>query len=78
MPMSDYSSTRNDYFSCSSVKACDEMGLGEKIPVFGDFANNTGADQPAHPRSLISTFVIHVLLSIISISLPQAKFHFSS
>ena len=21
--------------------------------------NNTGADQPAHPRSLISTFVIH-------------------
>ena len=22
------------------------------------FANNTGADQPAHPRSLISTFVI--------------------
>ena len=23
------------------------------------FANNTGADQPAHPRSLISTFVIH-------------------
>ena len=23
------------------------------------FANNTGADQPAHPRSLISAFVIH-------------------
>ena len=22
------------------------------------FANNTGADQPAHPRSLISAFVI--------------------
>ena len=22
-------------------------------------ANNTGADQPAHPRSLISAFVIH-------------------
>ena len=29
------------------------------------FANNTGADQPAHPRSLISAFVIHVLESII-------------
>ena len=30
------------------------------------FANNTGADQPAHPRSLISTFVIRLLGSIIS------------
>ena len=25
------------------------------------FANNTGADQPGHPRSLISTFVIRLL-----------------
>ena len=30
------------------------------------FAKNTGADQPAHPRSLISAFVIRVLESIIS------------
>ena len=29
------------------------------------FANNTGADQPAHPRSLISAFVIHFLESTI-------------
>ena len=29
------------------------------------FANNTGADQPAHLRSLISTFVIPFLESII-------------
>ena len=29
------------------------------------FANNTGADQPAHPRSLISTFVIRFLGSDI-------------
>ena len=28
--------------------------------------NNTGAEQPAHPRSLISTFVIHLLESTIS------------
>ena len=27
--------------------------------------NNTGADQPAHPRSLVSTFVIRFLKSII-------------
>ena len=30
------------------------------------FTNNTGADQPAHPRSLISAFVICVLESTIS------------
>ena len=29
--------------------------------------NNTGSDQPAHPGSLISTFVIRLLESIISI-----------
>ena len=29
------------------------------------FANNTGADQPGHPRSLISSFVIRFLESII-------------
>ena len=31
-----------------------------------EFANNTGAHQPAHPRSLISAFVISVLESTIS------------
>ena len=30
------------------------------------FANNKGADQPAHPRCLISSFDVHVLESIIS------------
>ena len=30
-------------------------------------ANNKGADQPAHPRSLISTFVVRYLDSIIPI-----------
>ena len=29
------------------------------------FANNTGADQPAHPRSLISAFVIRFLKNTI-------------
>ena len=29
------------------------------------FANNTGADQPAHPRSLISAFVIRFLESTV-------------
>ena len=30
------------------------------------FANNTGADQPAHPRRLIRAFLICFLESIIS------------
>ena len=34
---------------------------------FMPYVNNKGADQPAHPRSLISTFVIRCLDSIISL-----------
>ena len=30
-----------------------------------EFANNTGADQPAHPCSLISAFIIRLLESTI-------------
>ena len=30
------------------------------------FANNKGADQPAHPRSLISAFVFRLFESTIS------------
>ena len=29
------------------------------------YANNKGADQPAHPLSLISAFVVHCLSSVI-------------
>ena len=31
------------------------------------YASNKGKDQPVHPRSLISTFVVHCLDSIISL-----------
>ena len=31
------------------------------------YANNKSADQPAHPRSLIGTFVVRCLYSIISL-----------
>ena len=41
------------------------MGLNARKPVFG-VANNKGADQPAHPGSLISALVIRLLESIIS------------
>ena len=35
------------------------------------FATNTGADQPTHPRSLISAFVIRLLETIISKLAPR-------
>ena len=41
------------------------IGPRRKKTCLRGFANNTGADQPAHPRSLISAFVIRVLESII-------------
>ena len=31
------------------------------------YANNKGADQPAHPRSLISAFVVRDLDSVMSL-----------
>ena len=31
------------------------------------YANSKGADQPVHPRSLISAFVVRCLDSIISL-----------
>ena len=42
-----------------------EPGL-EKMCLMS-YANNKGADQPAHPRRLISTFIVRCLDSIISL-----------
>ena len=42
------------------------MGLNAKKSCLLGFANSKGADQPVHQRSLISTFVICLLKSIIS------------
>ena len=44
------------------LSACLDAGKA----VFGGFMEFKGADQLAHPRSLISTFVIRLLESIIS------------
>ena len=52
-------------------------GPRREKPCLRGFANNTGADQPAHPRSLISAFVILVLESTIS-KLATSEISFSS
>ena len=51
-----------------SAKLCVHvhMSLDARKPVFGGVANNKDTDQPAHPRRLISAFVICLLESIIS------------
>ena len=39
----------------------------EKKNLFMPYANNKDADQPAHPRSLISAFAVRCLDSIIPV-----------
>ena len=48
-------------------KNCRQQQFGphREKTCLGGFANNTDADQPAHPRSLISAFVIRFLEGII-------------
>ena len=43
------------------------MGLVMRKSGFVPCANSKGADQPAHPRSLISTFVVRSLDSMIPV-----------
>ena len=50
----------------SAGKELNLMGLSREKTCLRGFANNTGAGQPEHPRSLISAFVICFLESIIS------------
>ena len=52
-------------------------GLWREKTCLWVFANNKGADQPVHPPSLISTFVIRFLKSVISY-LATSEIQFSS
>ena len=45
----------------------NEIEPGHEKMCLMSYANNKGADQPAHPRSLISAFVVRCLDSIISL-----------
>ena len=50
-----------------------QLGLDARKTCLRGFANNKGADQPAHPRSLISAYVFRFLKTIIS-KLATCKF----
>ena len=53
--------------SVETVKAVSIIGPGHAKTCLMPYANNKGADQPAHLRSLISTFVVRCLDSMICI-----------
>ena len=55
-----------DLLACKSAVCQTLIGPQCEKTCLQGFANNKGADQPAHPRSLIIAFVIHILESIIS------------
>ena len=46
---------------------CLIYGPGQAKMCLMPYANNKGADQTAHPRSLISAFVVRSLDSILSV-----------
>ena len=47
--------------NCVIFRSRSLIGPRREKTCLRGFANNTGADQPAHPRSLISAFVIRFL-----------------
>ena len=51
------------FIECSSAG----IGPGHVKTCLMPYANNKGADQPAHPRSLISTFIVRCLDSTMCI-----------
>ena len=46
---------------------CGKFEPGHEKMFLMAYANNKGAGQPAHPRSLISAFIVRCLDSIISL-----------
>ena len=53
--------------TCYSKHRSDITEPGHEKMFLVSYANNKGADQPAHLRSLISAFVVRCLDSIISL-----------
>ena len=52
---------------CWPYICLSKFGPGHAKMCLMAYANNKGTDKPAHPRSLISTFIVRCLDSMISI-----------
>ena len=72
--------TSRNVIIAASVYFSDPLkfGPGHAKTCLMPYANNKGTDQPAHPRSLISTFVVRCLDSMICILALYPKFQDSS
>ena len=57
--------SKGNLFNCLNLLIFLKYGPRHEKNCLSGFANNKGADQPAHARRLISPFVIHVFESII-------------
>ena len=55
----------NFYWELASLTFTLIFGPGHPNMCLMAYANDKGADQPAHPRNLISTFVVRCLDSIM-------------
>ena len=58
---------RSTSFSGEILRCAGLIEPGHEKTCLMSYANNKGADQPAHPRSLISAFVIRCLDSVMSL-----------
>ena len=63
-------------FTCHMSPFVLSYGPRREKTCLRGFANNKGADQPVHPHSLISVFVILLLESIISRLATSEIFNF--
>ena len=63
--MSQYNALLTHKSEC--CKGTQSLEPGHEKTCLMPYANNKGADQPAHPRSLISTFVVRCLDSVMSL-----------
>ena len=55
------------YYRIDCLQKSTIYGPGDGKTCLMSYANNKGADQPAHPCSLIRTFVVRCLDSMICI-----------
>ena len=62
---------------CLKSHVVAQLWASTRENMFSGIANNKGADQPAHPRSLISTFCF-AYWNVSYLELLGAKFQFSS
>ena len=56
------------FYSDFSIKLKNSCEPGHEKMCLMSYANNKGADQPAHPRCLIIAFIVRCLDSIISLN----------